>query len=156
VLHDQGKAGKDYRSIKGEDDVLTIPMGRALELLAQPKMGRGRRGATPLRDLGPHPADQESIGLFEGKYGPYVKHGKTSASIPKDRDPATVTLDEAVEWIAARGGASAAARPARARKSPDPLTKRVKKAKRAGGKSKTGSAAKSGRKPVKKAARKVE
>ena len=106
VVHDQGKVGKDYRSIKGEDHVLTIGLARALEMLAQPKVGRGRRiAATPLRELGAHPVDGEQVALFEGKYGPYVKHKKVSASVPKDQDLAKITLDEAVQWIAARGGA---------------------------------------------------
>lgn len=106
VVHDQGKAGKDYRSIKGDDDVLTITLQRALELLAQPKQSRGRRAAAkPLRELGPHPADQQPINLFDGQYGPYVKHGTVSASLPKGRDPATVTLPEAVEWLAAKAAA---------------------------------------------------
>ncbi|MFN0177279.1 MAG: type I DNA topoisomerase [Gemmatimonadales bacterium] len=112
VVHDQGKTGKDYRSIKGEDHVLTISLARALEMLAQPKLGRGRRaGATPLKEIGVHPADGQPIGLFEGKYGPYVKHGKVSASVPKDRDPAAVTLEDAIDLIAARGGPSADAKP---------------------------------------------
>ena len=106
VVHDQGKDGKDYRSIKGEDDVLTITLARALELFAQPKQGRGRRAAAkPLRELGAHPADTEPVNLFDGQYGPYVKHGKVSASMPKGRDPATVTLEEAVEWLTAKAGA---------------------------------------------------
>ncbi|MGE0441069.1 MAG: type I DNA topoisomerase [Gemmatimonadales bacterium] len=133
VVHDQGKVGKDYRSLKGEDHVLTVSLERALELLAQPKLGRGRRMATPIREIGPHPADQQPIGLYEGKYGPYVKHGDVSASIPKGQDPATVTLEEAVELIAARGGKAATKgrgrKPAKAAAAPDPLTARVKKAK---------------------------
>jgi len=121
VVHDQGKAGKDYRSLKGEDDVLTVTLARALELLAQPKQARGRRGAAakPLRELGPHPADQEGVNLYDGQYGPYVKHGAVSASVPKGRDPATVTLEEAVEWITAKAGAPRKARPkARSRSRP--------------------------------------
>ena len=47
IVHDKGKEGKEYRSLKGEDDVLTVQLPRALELLAQPKQGRGRRTATP-------------------------------------------------------------------------------------------------------------
>ncbi|MFN9071290.1 MAG: type I DNA topoisomerase, partial [Cyanobacteriota bacterium] len=50
VVHDKGKGEKDYRSLKAEDDVLAIGLSRALELLAQPKRGRG--GRTALRDLG--------------------------------------------------------------------------------------------------------
>ncbi|MDJ1182780.1 type I DNA topoisomerase [Roseofilum casamattae] len=110
VVHDvgkdeNGKPKKDYRSLKKEDDVLTVTLERALELLAQPKRGRGGgRGKTkePLRVLGNHPEDGEAIGVYDGPYGHYVKHGKTNASIPKDKDIEQVTLEEALEWLAAK------------------------------------------------------
>jgi len=92
----------EYRSLKGEDDVLTVQLPRALELLAQPKQGRGRRTATPIRVLGNHPDDKEPIGLYEGQYGPYVKHGDISASLPRGSDPAALTAPEAIELLAAR------------------------------------------------------
>ncbi|MFZ5625008.1 MAG: type I DNA topoisomerase [Gemmatimonadota bacterium] len=106
VVHEGSKQEKaDFRSLKAGDDVLTIGLERALELLAQPRQMRGRRAAPePLRVVGAHPADNQPIGLYEGKYGPYVKHGTVSASIPKDRDPASITLEEAVELLAARAG----------------------------------------------------
>ena len=105
IVLDKGKDGKDYRSLKGEDHVLTVTLKRALELLAQPKVGRGRRAApAPLKELGPHPADKAPVALFDGQYGPYVKHGNVSASIPKGSDPAKVTLSEAVELLAAKKG----------------------------------------------------
>jgi DNA topoisomerase-1 len=103
VVHDLGKDGKEYRSIKGEDSVLTITMERALELLAQPKQGRGRRAApTPIRILGPHPDDEQPIGLYDGQYGPYVKHDDISASLPRGSDPAAFTVAEAIEVLAAK------------------------------------------------------
>lgn len=118
VVHDKGKEGKDYRSIKGDDHVLTITLGRALEMLAQPKMARGRRAEPkPVREVGKHPEDQQPINLFDGRYGPYVKHGDVSASIPRGQDPATVTLDQAVELIAARAGTKAGAGRKRSKKS---------------------------------------
>ncbi|HEV8148613.1 MAG TPA: type I DNA topoisomerase, partial [Gemmatimonadales bacterium] len=110
IVHDQGKAGKDYRSLRGEDQVLSVSLARALELLAQPKQSRGRRGAPALKELGPHPADQQPVAVYEGQYGPYVKHGTTSASIPKGRHPTSVTLAEAVELLAAKQGRAAPAR----------------------------------------------
>ena len=74
VVHDQGKVGKDYRSIKPPDDVLTIGLDRALELLSQPKAARGRsKTATPLKELGAHPESGELINVYDGRYGPYVK-----------------------------------------------------------------------------------
>jgi DNA topoisomerase-1 len=125
IVHDLGKEGKDYRSLKGEDDVLTVGLPRALELLAQPKMGRGRRAeAKPLRDLGPHPEDQAPVLLFDGKYGPYVKHADLSASLPRGQDPAAATLAQAVELLAARKAMGGGKR------KPSPRTARVvKKAK---------------------------
>ena len=79
---------------------------RALELLAEPKAQRGRRGnATPLRELGAHPKDQGAIQLFEGKYGPYVKHGALNASLPKGADVQAFTLDQAVALLSERGKA---------------------------------------------------
>lgn len=140
IVHEQGKDGKDYRSLKGEDDVLTVGLPRALELLAQPKLGRGRRAeAKPLRDLGPHPEDQAPVLLFEGKYGPYVKHDDVSASLPRGQDPAATTLAQAIDLLAARkaqGGGK--------KRKPSPRTARVvTKAKRpAAGAAKTGSKAK--------------
>jgi DNA topoisomerase-1 len=103
VVHDQGKDGKDYRSLKGDDDVLTVTLERALELLAQPKAGRGRRkAAEPLRALGEHPEDQEPIGVFDGPYGLYVKHGKVNASLPEGQTAETITRELALELLAAK------------------------------------------------------
>jgi len=103
VVHDRGKDGKDYRSLKGEDDVLAVGLPRALELLAQPKQGRGRRAApVPKKILGNHPDDEQPIGLFEGQYGPYVKHGDVSASLPKDADPEHFSAAQAIELLAAK------------------------------------------------------
>jgi DNA topoisomerase-1 len=103
IVHDKGKDGKDYRSLKGEDNVLTVQLARAVELLAQPKQARGRRAApTPVRVVGSHPDDQQPVGLYDGQYGPYVKHGDVSASLPKGSDPAALTLPEAIELLAAR------------------------------------------------------
>lgn len=115
VVHHRASDGtKEYRSLKGDDQVLTITLERALELLASPKQARGRRaGPTPLRELGPHPADQKPVAVYEGQYGPYVKHGTVSASLPKGTDPRAVTLAQALELLAARRSRGAPARRAR-------------------------------------------
>ncbi len=94
-----------FASLAKEDDVLTIQLSRALDLLAQKKGPRGL-----LRELGNAP-DGQPVGLYEGRYGPYVKHGKNNASIPKGRAPEAVTLDEALVLLAAK----AAKTPSRAR-----------------------------------------
>jgi DNA topoisomerase I len=106
ILHDKGKGEAEFRSLKAGDDVLTVTHARALELLAEPKAARGRRGnATPLRELGAHPKDQGPVQLFEGKYGPYVKHGDLNASLPKGADMNAFTLDQAVALLTERGKA---------------------------------------------------
>lgn len=104
VVHDQGKDGKDYRSLKAEDDVLTVALERALALLAEPKGSRGRRKATPLKELGPHPDDGELVAVYKGPYGHYVKHGKVNAGLPEGKTPEDITLELALELIAAKAG----------------------------------------------------
>jgi DNA topoisomerase-1 len=104
VVHDQGKDGKDYRSLKAGDDVLTVDFDRAMELLSQPKRGRGgrRKSKEPLRELGAHPDDEKPVNIFDGPYGPYVKHGRTNASIPEGEAVEDLTLERAVELLAAK------------------------------------------------------
>ena len=120
VVHDQGKeVGKDYRSLKAGDDVLTITLERALELLAQPK--RARRGsakaAPPLKDLGKHPEDGEVVGIYDGRYGPYVKHGKVNASLPKDTVVEDMTLEKALELLQAKASSKKSSRGRKSTKS---------------------------------------
>lgn len=84
------------------DDVLTVGLDRALELISE----KARKNA-PLRTLGAHPTTGKPIDVFEGRYGPYVKHEKTNATIPKDVDKDQITLEQAVELVdakASKGG----------------------------------------------------
>ncbi len=106
VVHSKGKEdGKDdYRSIKGDDNVLTISLERALELLAQPKATRGRKTVTPIHEIGKHPVDEEPINVYDGPYGPYIKHGKVNVSVPEGKKPEEVTVDEAVALLKEKGG----------------------------------------------------
>ena len=107
------KHGDEFRSIRGDDDVLTIGINRAVSLLAEPKKGGGRRMPTPLRVLGNHPADQAPVNLFSGRYGPYVSHGGVNATLPRDIEPESVTLEQALELLGARSkGKKAPAKPA--------------------------------------------
>ncbi len=96
---DDKKLQKDYRSLKKEDDVLTVTLDRALELLAQPKGTRGGK-KTPLRELGSHPEDKEPVNVYQGPYGYYVKHGKVNAGLPKDETVESITLEKALELLA--------------------------------------------------------
>jgi DNA topoisomerase-1 len=97
-----------YASLKAEDDVMDVGMDRALELLTEKVTrgagGGGAAGQTVLVELGAHPDDGEPVRILDGRYGPYAKHGKTNASLPKGVDPAVYTLAEAVSLLAAKKG----------------------------------------------------
>ncbi|MCS6812083.1 MAG: type I DNA topoisomerase [Cyanobacteria bacterium] len=126
IVHDQGKDGKDYRSLKAEDDVLTITLERALELLAEPKGKRGRASAAkPLRELGAHPEDGEPVNVFNGPYGLYVKHGKTNAGLPEGQTAETITLDMALELLAAKQATKTSRRKTAATKTADATAKKA-------------------------------
>jgi len=107
VVHHKGKGEKDYRSLKAEDDVLVVGLERALELFAMPKKGRG--GRTALKDIGVPEGADEAIQLFDGPYGLYVKQGKVNASLPEGTTADTITLEQAVELLAAKAATGKAA-----------------------------------------------
>ena len=100
VLHDG-----TYASLDSADEVFTVGINRAVDILAEKKakgFSRARPGA--LKDLGPHPAGGGNIQVMSGRYGAYVKFGKVNATLPGEMDPQVVTLDEAIALIAAKAG----------------------------------------------------
>jgi len=101
VVHNL-KDAKDYRSLKAGDDVLSITLERALELLSEPKKGRGSKSKAkqPLRELGSHPDTDEPVNIYDGPYGVYIKHGKTNVGIPEGETPETITLETALKLLA--------------------------------------------------------
>lgn len=119
VVHNQGQAGKDYRSLKAGDDLFTVTLERALELLAEPKSrrGRGNKSKQALRELGPHPKDSEPVNIYDGPYGPYVKHGKTNVSLPEGQAIADLTLETALELLAAKEPAAKSTKTTKSSKS---------------------------------------
>ncbi|MBO1348810.1 MAG: type I DNA topoisomerase [Hormoscilla sp. GUM202] len=106
VVHDQGKEGKDYRSLKKDDNVLTIDLQRALELLAEPKKTRNSRSKKPLRELGKHPSDEAPVNIYDGRYGPYVNHGKINVTLKEGTSVEEVTLEKALELLADKASTS--------------------------------------------------
>jgi DNA topoisomerase-1 len=97
------KHGKTFASLTKGDDVLTVGMNRAVELIAQKAQRGGGRGAAlkPLRELGEHP-EGGPVNLMDGRYGPYVKWEKINATLPKDTDKDTLTLEAALDLVAAK------------------------------------------------------
>jgi len=100
VVHDQGKEGKDYRSLKKEDDVLTIGLDRAIELLSQPKKGRRGSQKELVKELGNHPDNEKPVKLYKGPHGPYINHGRKNVGLPEGESPDNITLERAVELLA--------------------------------------------------------
>ncbi|WP_339114267.1 type I DNA topoisomerase [Thioclava sp. GXIMD2076] len=97
---------KTYANLPSVEDVFTVGMNHAVELLAQ-KAARGGRGAAakPLKELGDHP-DGGAVSVMPGRYGPYVKWEKVNATIPKEVEPEQVTMEQAVEWLAEKAAKS--------------------------------------------------
>ena len=100
------KHGTIYANLPDVEEVFTIGMNRAVEVLAQKATrGRGTVAAEPLRSLGDHP-DGGPVVVMPGKYGPYVKWAKVNATLPKELTPETVTLAEALALVAEKAGKS--------------------------------------------------
>ncbi len=91
-----GHDGK-FKSIPKGDSVFTLQLDRAVALLAE-----ARTSNTVLRELGVHPDDKKPIDVCNGRYGPYVRHGKINATLPKDTSADEVTLEEGLALLAAR------------------------------------------------------
>lgn len=106
------KHGSEFRSLENEDQLFTVTLDEALALLAEPKKSRRRQSGAKsvLREVGKHPASGATINLLAGRYGPYVTDGSTNASLPKSQAPEQLTLEQAVELLAAREGAPKKAR----------------------------------------------
>ncbi|AWD21211.1 type I DNA topoisomerase [Fuscovulum blasticum] len=103
------KHGATYANLPDVEEVFTLGMNRAVEVLAQKRSRGPRAGAAaagPLKVLGDHPSGGE-VQVMPGRYGPYVKWDKVNATLPKDLAPEAVTLEEALALIAekaAKGG----------------------------------------------------
>ncbi|MBF9058247.1 type I DNA topoisomerase [Rhodobacterales bacterium HKCCSP123] len=99
-----------YANLPEVEEVWTIGMNHAVELLAAKAAGRGGRGASaaaPLKELGEHPEHGGPVNVMAGRYGPYVKWDKVNATLPKDVEPEALSMEQAVALIAekqAKGG----------------------------------------------------
>jgi DNA topoisomerase I len=127
------KVGDRYVKLKPDDDVLTLGLNRAVTIIAEAPAQRAAKSAG--KKIGDHPDDGKPIELRDGRYGPYVKHGKINASLPSDMEPESLSLELAVELIAARAEKAGTKTTAKKKKA------KTKKAK-AKGKSKGKSRAK--------------
>ncbi len=115
------KHGPAYISLTGDDDVLSIGLNRAVVVIAEAGARGSRNGG---RELGVHPSDDKKITVGKGRFGPYVRHGKTFASLPRDASMDDITLEQAVELIDAKLAKAGTAKKPAARK---PAKKKAKK-----------------------------
>jgi len=131
LLHDG-----TYANLESIEDVFSVGINRAVALIAEKiAKGPGRRGGTPvaLKDLGDHPDGGGKVTVRDGKYGAYVNFGTINATIPKGKDPASITMEEALALVAAReaagGGkkAKSSARKPAAKKAAAPKKATAKK-----------------------------
>jgi DNA topoisomerase-1 len=102
ILHDG-----TYANLPTVDEVFSVGINRAVVLLAEKKAGGGkgrfqRAAPTVLKELGEHPSEGGKVQVLSGRYGPYVKHGAVNATLPRSKEPANLTMEEAVELIAER------------------------------------------------------
>ena len=94
VVHDGS-----FKSLTKDDDVLTVELDRAVELLSQKS---AKRGSSELYDLGNFPDTETPIKIMNGRYGPYIKYGKKNIGLPKGKQPEDITKEQAIELIAAK------------------------------------------------------
>ena len=121
--------GGTNANLEGLDDVFTVGMNYAVQLLAEKVASRGNRGgaAKTLKSLGDHPDEGRPIDIMEGKYGPYVKWEKVNATLPKDSDPEALTIQQAVDLITEKQAKKGTKRKAPAKKKAAPKKAPAKK-----------------------------
>ena len=120
-----------YANLSGFEEIFDVGLNRAVVLLAEKRAGGGRpgRGATTaLKELGTFGEGGDKVSVMPGKYGPYIKCGKVNATLPKDMSPETVTLEQAIELVKAKGGAPVKAKKAAPAKKAATKKPAVKKA----------------------------
>lgn len=112
-----------YKSLTKDDDVLMVGLNRAVDLLAT----ANSRGSASLKELGDHPDDGKPVSVKSGRFGPYVKYGRINATIPKDRDPESITMDEALVLIAVKEERDAKKKGAKKKAAPKKKAAKKKK-----------------------------
>ncbi len=132
VLHNKVYGSYDRKAHTYEFEgktynVLNITMDAAVEMLKNTKK---RAAPEPIREIGKHPADDAMLGVFEGRYGMYIKHGKINATVPKDTDINSITLEQAVEWLDAKAEKDGIKKPSAKKKAAPKKAAKKKAAKK--------------------------
>ncbi len=93
------KHENEFRSIPKDDDIFSIGINRAIDLLSQPKRGNAKNTRKPIKILGKHSEDGDEIFIFDGRYGPYLKHKNINATIPKNLNIDDINIKKAIEIL---------------------------------------------------------
>ena len=155
ILHDG-----TYANLKDPEELFDIGLNRAITVLAEKIARAEERAGKVLKELGNHPDSGKPVQVREGKYGPYIKHGSTNATLPKSAVPEDVTLEEALALVAekdAKSGKKKPAKKAAAKKEPAAKKAPAKKAvaKKPAAKKKTAAKKPAAKKPAAKKAGKA-
>ena len=86
--------------IENVDEIFSIGLNRAITLIAEAKPGR--MSSSIIKDLGEHPEDKKPVRVMKGQYGPYIKYKSLNATIPEEKDPTELTMEEALILIEKR------------------------------------------------------
>jgi DNA topoisomerase I, bacterial len=109
------KKGTDSRSLENEDQIFSLTLEQALEVLAQPKYG-ARRPSSALKEFDADPESGKPIRIRDGRFGPYVTDGVTNVTVPRGEDIESIDFERAVQMLAdkrAKGPAPKKKAPAR-------------------------------------------
>ena len=86
--------------IENIEEIFSIGLNRAITLIAEAKPGR--MSSSMIKDLGEHPEDKKPVRIMKGQYGPYIKYKSLNATIPEEKDPTELTMEEALILIEKR------------------------------------------------------
>ena len=82
------------------EEIFSIGLNRAITLISEAKPGR--ISSLLIKDLGEHPEDKKPVRMMKGQYGPYIKYKSLNATIPEEKDPLELTIEEALILIEKR------------------------------------------------------
>ena len=82
------------------EEIFSIGLNRAIALIAEAKPGR--MSSAMIKDLGPHPEDKKPVRVMKGQFGPYIKYKSLNATIPEEKDPNEISMDDALILIEKR------------------------------------------------------
>lgn len=120
------KKGTDSRSLTDEEQIFSITLDEALKIYSEPKQRGGRRATAPLKELGEDPESKKPVVVKDGRFGPYVTDGETNATLRKDDDVETITLERAATLLAEKRAKGPAKKKTTTRKAPAKKTTAAK------------------------------